>query len=255
MAADRDGGLVARRPRPAGHVAVVGGASRRGHRGARAGVRRLHRRRSSHRCGGRCLQAVLPGLPQPQRRGRRRLAGAGRTAARRRAGVGDPRLAARLPVARRADGDADRGGNRDRRTGDGGRPPHRQRRRALPGDELQRDRARVQGRCAGRARAHRRGGGGRVDRPARAAHRERHLLQHDLVLPQRRGPRARGAVGRRGRALDAPPVASVATPGSAGSIGRSSRCSAATGPRRSRRPARPARSSSATGCSTRSASR
>ena len=50
---------------------------------------------------------------------------------------------------------------------------------------------------------------------------------------------AGGPVGRRGRALDAPPVASAATRASAGSIGPRSRCSAATGPRRSRRRARP----------------
>ena len=49
--------------------------------------------------------------------------------------------------------------------------------------------------------------------PARPARRQRHLLQHDRGLPQRRRPRARRPVGRRGRALDAPPDGAGGYPG------------------------------------------
>ena len=74
--------------------------------------------------------------------------------------------------------------------------------------------------------------------PARAAGRERHLLQHDRGLSERRRPRAGRPVGRRGRALDAPPIGRRLSRASAGSIAPSSRCSAASGPRPSRRRAR-----------------
>ena len=55
-------------------------------------------------------------------------------------------------------------------------------------------------------RPDRRGRDRRVVGSARSPRGERHLLQHDRRLSERRGPQASGAVGGRGRALDAPPV-------------------------------------------------
>ena len=83
--------------------------------------------------------------------------------------------------------------------------------------------------------------------PARSARGERHLLQHDRRLPERRGSEAGGTVGRGRGALDASPDRSAATRASAASIAPSSSGSAATGPRPSRRRARRARSSNASG--------
>ena len=52
--------------------------------------------------------------------------------------------------------------------------------------------------------ADRRGGDGRRVRPAWPPLRKRDLLRHDGDVPEHRRPRACRAVGRRGRAMDAP---------------------------------------------------
>ncbi len=255
VAADRDGGLAAGRPRAAGH----------GRRGGRGSPTRPPRRSSgrSPATPTPASRATPRGSPWPSRTRRfRRQAGSvgGGWLARAerllesRARVAVARPTRRLPCARGADGGpastegielADRAMELARST----TTPTP----AVHGDELQGHGARssrATGRPASRSstrrpRPRRRASSTSGSRATSTATRSPPAATSATSSGRRSGP-TRASAGCAASRW-------AATRASAGSIGRSSRCSAATGPRRSRRRARPARSSSASGSSMRSA--
>ena len=182
---------------------MVGRTSRCGHRGARARVRGPRGCRPRRGRGAGRGRARVPGIPPPLGCHRRRLGGAGVSAARRAPGLAVARRPRRIPGPPGAHGRTDRGWPRASRPGDGPGPPAWQRRRALHDDELQGHGRGHGGTLAERRCPDRRGRRGRVIGSARPSRRERHLLQHDRSVSEPWRPPARRTVDRAGRALDA----------------------------------------------------
>ena len=177
---------VARGPRADGPGGLVVRTARRVDRGSRARLCPACRGRSEPRCGEGRPGARLPGIPALGRPDRSQLARPGRAPARVRTRVSHPCCAARLPGARGPDVIALRGRDRALGSGDGRGSAPGFARRPLHGDDLQRDGPAGLGELEGGPGPDRRGGRRCLLRPAGPAHRERHLLPHDVRLSRHR---------------------------------------------------------------------